>query len=71
MRNQIVWDKKNIAGMSSPGLTQYPIVTEHRLFFQIGDQFRGNIKRRRLFESWRPLRLSMEGEAKAAGVTAP
>lgn len=71
LRNQIVWDKKNIAGMSSPGLTQYPIVTEHCLFFQIGDQFRGNINADDFFESWEPLRAYMEGEAKAAGVTAP
>jgi hypothetical protein len=43
LRNQIVWDKKAIPGMASPDLTQFPIASEHCLFFQIGNQFRGNV----------------------------
>lgn len=36
LRNEIVWDKKSIAGMASEDLTQYPPATERCLFFQIG-----------------------------------
>lgn len=68
LRNQIVWDKKNIAGMASPGLTQYPIATEHCLFFQIGDQFRGNINADDFPASWEPMRAYMEQEAKRSGM---
>jgi len=71
LRNQIVWDKQNIAGMASPDLTQYPIVTEHCLFFQLGEQFRGNVNTDEFPEEWKPLLAYMEGEAKAAGITAP
>ena len=70
LRNQIVWDKKNIAGMKSDLMTQYPITTEHCLFFQLGQQFRGNINTEDFPESWEPLRSYMEGEAKAAGIGA-
>ena len=68
-RNEIVWDKKNIAGMASPDLTQYPEATERCLFFQLGKQFLGNVNAGDFHESWEPLRSYMEGEAKAAGMT--
>jgi DNA modification methylase len=68
LRNQIVWDKKNIAGMKSPGLTMFPIATEHCLFFQIGDQFLGSVNADDFPESWEPIRSYMESQAKAAGM---
>ena len=68
-RNEIVWDKKNIAGMASPDLTQYPEATERCLFFQLGKQFLGNVNADDFHDSWEPLRSYMEGEAKAAGMT--
>ena len=68
LRNQIVWDKKAIPGMASPDLTQFPIASEHCLFFQIGNQFRGNVNADDFPETWEPLRSYMEGEAKAAGI---
>jgi DNA modification methylase len=68
LRNQIVWDKKTIAGMASPDLTQFPIASEHCLFFQLGNQFRGNINADDFPETWEPLRSYMEGEAKAAQI---
>lgn len=68
LRNQIVWDKKCIPGMKSPGLTQFPIATEHCLFFQIGEQFLGNVNTDDFPDSWEPIRGYMEAEAKAAGV---
>jgi len=68
LRNQIVWDKKAIPGMASPDLTQFPIATEHCLFFQLGNQFRGNVNADDFPETWEPLRSYLADEAKAAGV---
>ncbi len=68
LRNQIVWDKKAIPGMASAGLTQFPIASEHCLFFQLGNQFRGNINIEDFPETWEPVRSYMEGEAKAAQI---
>ena len=41
LRNELVWDKRTIAGMKSPDLTQFPMATERCLFFQFGQQFAG------------------------------
>lgn len=68
LRNEIVWDKKNIAGMASPDLTQYPIATERCLFFQLGNQFLGSVNADDFPDSWEPIRGYMEAEARAAGV---
>ena len=68
LRNEIVWDKKSIAGMASPDLTQYPIATERCLFFQLGNQFLGNVNADDFPDSWEPVRAYMEAQAKAAGV---
>jgi hypothetical protein len=68
LRNQIVWDKKAIPGMASPDLTQFPIASEHCLFFQLGNQFRGNINIEDFPETWESLRSYMESEAKAAQI---
>jgi hypothetical protein len=68
LRNQIVWDKKAIPGMKSDLLTQYPIASEHCLFFQIGDQFLGNVNTDDFPEEWETLRAYLEGQAKAAGM---
>ena len=70
LRNQIVWDKKNIPGMKSDLLTQYPITSEHCLFFQLGEQFRGNINTEDFPEDWAPVQSYMAGEASAADITA-
>lgn len=71
LRNQIVWDKKCIPGMKSDLMTQYPIATEHCLFFQIGNQYltSANINSDDFPENWEPIRSYMESEAKRAGVT--
>jgi DNA modification methylase len=68
LRNQIVWDKKAIPGMKSPGLTQFPIASEHCLFFQFGNQFLGNVNADDFPETWEPIRSYMEGEARAANI---
>lgn len=66
LRNQIVWDKKAIPGMASAELTQYPVASEHCLFFQLGEQFRGNVNADDFPEDWEPLRAYLEAEARAA-----
>jgi DNA modification methylase len=68
IRNEIVWDKKAIPGMASPELTQFPMATERCLFFQLGDQFLGNVNAEDFPESWEPLRSYFESEAMAAGI---
>lgn len=68
LRNEIVWDKKNIPGMASPDLTQYPEATERCLFFQVGQQFLGNVNADDFPASWEPTRAYMAGEAEAAGI---
>ena len=68
LRNEIVWDKKAIPGMASPGLTQYPTASERCLFFQLGNQFLGSVNTDDFPDSWEPVRGYMEAEAKAAGV---
>jgi DNA modification methylase len=71
-RNQIVWDKKAIPGMKSEALTQYPIATEHCLFFQFGNQYLSstNINAEDFPSVWEPLRLYMEEQANRAGIGA-
>ena len=68
--NQIVWDKKCIPGMKSPSQVTYPTTTEHCLFFQIGNQFRGSINTEDFPETWESLRFYLETQAKAAGLDA-
>jgi hypothetical protein len=68
LRNEIIWDKKAIAGMASPLLTQFPEASERCLFFQFGAQFLGNINADDFPEAWEPVRAYMAGEALAAGI---
>ena len=68
LRNEIVWDKKSIAGMASPGLTQFPVASERCLFFQFGDQFLAGINADDFPETWEPVRAYFEGEAAAARI---
>lgn len=37
-RNQIIWDKKHGQGMGSDDFRMFPTVTEHCLFFMLGEQ---------------------------------
>lgn len=68
LRNQIVWDKKNIAGMASPDLTQYATASEHCLFFALGEQYRGNVNTDEFPAEWEALRAYLEGEARAVSI---
>jgi DNA modification methylase len=68
LRNEIVWDKGNIAGQKSSELTQYPEASERCLFFQCGNQFLGNVNGKDFPETWEPLREKLAAEAHRAGV---
>lgn len=70
LRNQIAWDKKSIPGMKSDLMTQYPITTEHCIFFQFGKQFIGNINSEDYWEGWDDIRLYLKEQADACGLTA-
>lgn len=71
LRNEIVWDKKNIAGMASPDLTQYPEATERCLFFQLGRHiFKVNQTKEDYWPGWDPIRSFLVGEKEKAGFTA-
>ena len=69
LRNQIVWDKKAIPGMASAELTQFPIATEHCLFFALGQQFRGDVNQDGYPQEWDAVRLYLADEAAAAKIT--
>jgi DNA modification methylase len=67
LRNQIVWDKKAIPGMASADLNQYPVASEHCLFFQLGNQLIGNMNTADYWDGWEPLRCYLEQETKSIG----
>lgn len=68
--NEIVWDKKNIAGMASPDLTQYPIATERCLFFTLGRyKFLVGQTKDDYWPGWEPIRAFLDGERAKMGLT--
>ena len=67
LRNQIVWDKKAIPGMASADLNQYPVASEHCLFFQLGNQLIGNMNTADYWEGFEPIRAYLEQEMKSIG----
>ena len=68
LRNEIVWDKKSIAGMASPELTQFPEASERCLYFQIGRYvFQVNQTKEDFWPGWEPLRAWMCAERDKAG----
>ncbi len=69
LRNELVWDKKSIAGMKSDGLTQYPEASERCLFFQIGKQFLGNVNTEDYPEEYEPIRAYLAEQAAAVELT--
>jgi DNA modification methylase len=66
-RNQIVWDKKHGQGMLSGDFRMYPTVTEHCLFFMVGEQgFNNNADN--YFEGWEPIRLYLFNNCEKAKI---
>lgn len=71
LRNEIVWDKKNIAGMASPDLTQYPEATERCLFIQLGRYvFKVNQTKDDYWPGWEPIRTYLCEQRDKAELTA-
>lgn len=68
--NHITWDKNDIAGMKSDIMTQYPIASEHCLFFKLGEQFKGSINSKDFPADWQPLLDYLKTEADTCGITA-
>lgn len=57
LRNEIVWDKKSIAGMKSEDLTMFPEATERCLFFQLGRHvLLVNQTKDDYWQGWEPIR---------------
>lgn len=69
LRNQIVWDKGGTPGMKSDLMTQYPIATEHALFFQFGKQFLGNVNSDQYWDGWEEVRGYLAEEGRAVKLT--
>lgn len=68
LRNELVWDKKSIAGMASEDLTQYPEASERCLFFQIGRHvLLVNQTKDDYWEGWEPIRRWLCEERDRAG----
>ena len=68
LRNQIVWDKKNMAGMKAEDKTQYVTTTEHCLFFNLGKQYLSEVNASEFPGDWEPIRNYLSQEAKRAGI---
>ncbi len=68
MRNQIVWDKKSAPGMAAAAGTSFVTTTEHCLFFQIGNQFLGNLNADEFPEVWEPIRGYLAAQADLASL---
>lgn len=69
LRNEIVWDKKSIAGMASEDLTQFPEASERCLFFQIGKHvLLVNQTKDDYWEGWEPIRRWLCEERDRAGM---
>jgi DNA modification methylase len=69
-RNEIVWDKKSIAGMASEDMTQYPEASERCLFFQLGRYvFLVNQTKDDYWEGWEPIRRWMCAQRDAADLS--
>ncbi len=68
VRNEIVWDKKNIAGMRSELMHQYPEASERCLYLQIGQQFIGNLNKDDFPEAHRPMLEWQQNELAKSGL---
>ena len=68
LRNEIVWDKKNIPGMKSDLMHQYPEASERMLYFQFGSQFIGNINSKDFPNEWRGMLEYQQNEAEKCGL---
>ena len=67
-RNQIIWDKKHGQGMGSDDFRMFPTVTEHCLFFMLGEQgFNNNADN--YWDGWEPIRVYLANEKDKSGLS--
>lgn len=67
-RNELVWDKRSIAGMAAPDVNLYPIATERALFFQLGRHvFLVGQTKDDYWPGWEPVRAELVAERDKAG----
>lgn len=65
-RNYLIWDKASGQGINQESLRRYAPVTEHCLFFMLGEQgFSTNADN--YWEGWEPLRAYLAGEVERMG----
>jgi DNA modification methylase len=68
-RNQIIWDKKHGQGMGSDDFRMYPTVTEHCLFFMLGEQgFNNNADN--YWEGWDKILNYLKDQKRISKLTA-
>jgi len=66
MRNEIVWSKGSVQGMSAEAGRSFPNSTERCLFFMLGEQgFNNNADN--YWEGWESIRVYLEKEMKRCG----
>jgi len=68
LRNQIIWDKKNMAGMKADGKAQYVTATEHCIFFNIGKQYLSEVNASEFPADWEPILDYLRQEAESARI---
>ncbi len=68
IRNEIVWDKQDGAGMCSDEMRSWACTTERAIFFMFGEQ-KLNINADNFWPGWEPLRAALAGELERAGWT--
>lgn len=68
MRNEIVWDKGDGAGMASGEMRSWAVTTERAIFFMLGDQ-ELDIDSKNFWPGWEPLRAALAAECEKAGWT--
>ena len=67
-RNQIIWNKQYGMGMGSYTFRQFPTVSEHCLFFMLGEQgFNNNSDN--FWEGWDPILTYLQSEAEKVKLT--
>ena len=66
-RNQIIWDKKHGQGMGSDDFRMYPTVSEHCLFYMLGEQgFNNNADN--YWDGWESIRKYLHLECEKAKI---
>jgi DNA modification methylase len=66
LRNQLVWDKKSVQGVGAENKRSFPTVTEHCIFFMLGEQgFNNNADN--YWDGFEPIRKYLAEEMEKCG----